>query len=217
MFKYGLPDYDTMGLGMKRNEILREIITNDIASDRMVREFARLERFGLVMELLTKRKSIQIGLDYEDVEFCFQNSRFVEDYSAEFRRPKRITKHFWRKVSHFLYDATLFAKSGIFMLEVGSDLTDRELTSLADFFSDFSDHFLQNADYFVGIGVKTNPKVKGMCFSVVSFYPKTVRLCESCYANVAKYIAEDDDEYINVCGQCTPKRARHAERVAAHK
>ena len=207
-----------MGLATKRNDILREIIANDIASDRMVREFARLERFGLVMDLLTKRKSIQIGLDYEDVEFCFQNARFVEDYSAEFRRPKRITKHFYRKVSHFLYDATLFAKSGIFMLEVGSELSERELTSLADFFSDFSDHFLQSADYFVGIGIKTNPKVKGLRFSTISFYPKTVRLCESCYANVAKYIAEDEDEYFNVCGSCTPKRTRtRTERIAAKK
>ena len=207
-----------MGLAMKRNEILREIIANDIAGERTVREFARLEGFGLVMDLLTKRKNIQIGLDYEDVEFCFQNARFVEDYSSEFRRPKRMTKHFWQKVSHFLYDATLFAKSGIFMLEAGSDLNERELSSLADFFSDFSDHFLQNADYFVGIGIKTNPKVKGLRFSVVSFYPKTVRLCESCYANTAKYIAEDEDEYINVCGACAPRRMRtRRERVAPTK
>jgi hypothetical protein len=207
-----------MGLAMRRNEILREIITNEIASERVVREFARLERFDLVMELLTKRKNVQIGLDYEDIEFCFQNARFIEDYTVDFNRPKRMTKHFWRKVSHFLYDATLFAKSGVFMLEVGSDLSERELGSLADFYSDFSDHFLQNADYFVGIGIKTNPKVKGMRFSVISFYPKTVRLCESCYANTAKYLAEDEDEYINVCGSCAPKRTRaRRERVTAKK
>lgn len=204
---------------MKRNEILRELVAADVASDRTVREFARLERFPLLMDLLTKRKSIQIGLDYEDVEFCFQGAKFVEDYAVEFERPKRITKHFWRKVSRFLYDATLFAKSGVFMLEAGSDLSDKELNSLADFFTDFSDHFLQSADYFVGIGVKTNPRLKtGLRFTVISFYPLTVRLCESCYANVAKYLAEDDDEYINVCGSCAPKRSRNRhEKVAARK
>src|SRR6056297_3069475 len=131
-----------MGLEVKRNDILRELVTTDVANERIIREFARLEKFPLMMDLLTKRSVVQIGLDYEDVEFCFQHTKFVEDYSAEFRRPKRITKHFWKKVSRFLYDATLFAKSGIFMLEVGSELTDKELNSLADFFSDFSDHFL---------------------------------------------------------------------------
>lgn len=203
---------------MKRNDILRELVAADVASDRIVREFARLERFPLLMELLTKRRAIQIGLDYEDVEFCFQGAKFVEDYAVEFNRPKRITKHFWRKVSRFLYDATLFAKSGVFMLEVGSELSDKELNSLADFFTDFSDHFLQSADYFVGIGVRTNPKVKSaMRFSVISFYPPSVRLCESCYANVAKYIAEDDDEYINVCGACAPKRSSSKRRATVRR
>lgn len=206
-----------MGLEVKRNDILRELVTTDVASERIIREFARLEKFPLMMDLLTKKSVVQIGLDYEDVEFCFQHTKFVEDYSAEFRRPKRITKHFWKKVSRFLYDATLFAKSGIFMLEVGSELTDKELNSLADFFSDFSDHFLQQADYFVGIGVRTNPKVQGMRFSVISFYPKTVRLCQACYANIAKYIAEDEDEYVNVCGTCAPTKRSNKRRVHVSK
>ena len=201
---------------MKRNDILRQLMEADVASDRLIREFARLERFPVLMDLLTKRRNTQIGLDYEDVEFCFQSARFVEDSTIEFARPKRITKHFWRKVSRFLYDSTLFAKSGIFMLEVGSDLSEKELSALADFFTDFSDHFLQNADYFVGIGVRTNRRVKGMRFTVVSFYPKSVRLCEACFANVAKYIAEDDDEYVNVCSTCTPSRTR-TKRVTAKK
>ena len=205
---------------MKTNNLIRELVINAGIPENMIREFTGSKSAELVSDLVGNRKNIQVSLDYEDVELCFGNTKFIEDYSIVYTKPKRFTKFFWKKLSKFLFNSTLYAKSGIFMIETGDYLNDRELNYLAEFYSDFSEHFLQEADFFVGIGVKINPSLKGkMRFHALSFYPRTATLCKNCFERVGKYLISDSetDEHANLCYKCSAQKQRKEHSKLARK
>ena len=198
---------------MKRNDMIKELIESSGVHEQLIREFTRTESFNLLNDIMNRRRSVQVTLDYDDIELCFQNSKFIESYNETYLRPKRFTKYFWKKLSRFLFNATLYARSGIFLIETGSPLSERELSMIAEFYSEFSERFLQEADFFVGIGIKVTPQLKGnIRFHAMSFYPKTTMLCESCYQKVGKYLVSNDNEHLNLCQKCSLQEHKSKKR-----
>jgi hypothetical protein len=191
---------------MNRNTLIRDLIEAGGINELLIREFTHAQSFPLVMDLIYKKRNVQVSLDYDDVEICFSSAKYIENYSISILKPKRFSKAFWSKLTRFLFNSTLYAKSGVFMIETGSHFTDRELSLIAEFYSEFSDRYLQEAEFFVGIGIKVNPSLKNnVCFHSLSFYPKSAKLCQSCYQKVAKFIVKDEDEHVQACEQCSLK------------
>jgi hypothetical protein len=191
---------------MKRNTLVRDLIESGGVNDLLIREFTHAQSFPLVMDLIYKKRNIQVSLDYDDVEICFSSAKYIENYSMSIIKPKRFSKAFWSKLTRFLFNSTLYAKSGIFMIETGSHFNERELSMVAEFYSEFSERYLQEAEFFVGIGIKVNPTLKNnVNFHSLSFYPKSAKLCQSCYQKVAKFLVKEEEEHLQACERCSYK------------
>jgi hypothetical protein len=191
---------------MNRNTLIRDLIEAGGINELLIREFTHAQSFPLVMDLIYKKRNVQVSLDYDDVEICFSSAKYIENYSLNIIKPKRFSKAFWSKLTRFLFNSTLYAKSGIFMIETGSHFNDRELSMIAEFYSEFSERYLQEAEFFVGIGIKVNPSLKNnVSFHSLSFYPKSAKLCQSCYQKVAKFMVNDENEHLQACERCSHK------------
>ncbi|MFT4309194.1 MAG: hypothetical protein ACMXYL_01765 [Candidatus Woesearchaeota archaeon] len=205
---------------MKKNMLVRDLMESGGISEYLIREFTHAHSFPLVMDLVYKKRNIQVSLDYEDVEICFSTAKYIENYSLSMIKPKRFTKSFWSRLTRFLFNSTLYARSGIFMIETSSHFNDRELSLIAEFYSEFSERYLQDADFFVGIGIKVNPNLKNsVSFHSLSFYPKSAKLCQSCYQKVAKFIIREGEEHYQACERCshTEKPAKRKRRVSQRR
>ncbi len=196
---------------MRRNEIIKELIDSGV-EEKLIRELTRVETYDLLMDILREKKNIQVSLDLEDVELCFPNTKYLENYILETKKPKRFTKKFLTKLSKFLFESTLHSKSGIFMIETPLKLSDRELNLLTDFYTEFSERYLQEADFFVGIGIKVNSKIKTIRFYSLVFYDEKAVLCQACYKKVAKYITKVGEEHIHICYECSTQQKKEIKR-----
>ena len=198
---------------MKRNTLVRDLIESGGINETLIREFTHAQSFPLINDLTYKRRNVQVSLDYEDVEICFSSAKYIENYSITIIKPKRFSKAFWSKLTRFLFNSTLYAKSGIFMIETGIHFNERELSLIAEFYSEFSERYLQDADFFVGIGIKVNSTLKNnVSFHSLSFYPKSARLCQSCYQKVAKFMVNEGEEHLQVCERCSYKEQPKKKR-----
>ncbi len=201
---------------MKRNEIIKELIEAGV-EEKLIRELTRTETYDLLMDIIKEKKNVQVSLDLEDVELCFPNTKYLENYTFEIKKPKRFTKKFLAKLSKFLFESTLHSKSGIFMIETPTKLTDRELNLLTDFYTEFSERYLQEADFFVGIGIKINPKLKKIKFHSLVFYDEKAVLCQACYKKVAKYITKIGEEHIHICYECSTQQKKELKKQKTKK
>ena len=196
---------------MKRNEIIKELIESGV-KENLIRELTRTEVYDTLMDIIKEKKNVQVSLDLEDVELCFPNTKYLENYTLEVKKPKRFTKKFLSKLSKFLFESTLHSKSGIFLIESPVKLTDRELNLLTEFYTEFSERYLQEADFFVGIGIKINPKLKKIKFHSLVFYDEKAVLCQACYKKVAKYITKVGEEHIHVCYECSTQQKKELKK-----
>ncbi len=201
---------------MKRNEIIKELIEAGV-EEKLIRELTRTETYDLLMDIIKEKKNVQVSLDLEDVELCFPNTKYLENYTFEIKKPKRFTKKFLAKLSKFLFESTLHSKSGIFMIETPTKLTDRELNLLTDFYTEFSERYLQEADFFVGIGIKINPKLKKIKFHSLVFYDEKAVLCQACYKKVAKYVTKIGEEHIHICYECSTQQKKELKKQKTKK
>ncbi len=201
---------------MKRNEIIKELIESGV-EEKLIRELTRTETYDLLMDIIKEKKNVQVSLDLEDVELCFPNTKYLENYTFETKKPKRFTKKFLTKLSKFLFESTLHSKSGIFMIETPTKLTERELNLLTDFYTEFSERYLQEADFFVGIGIKINTKIKKIKFHSLVFYDEKAVLCQACYKKVAKYITKIGEEHIHICYECSTQQKKELKKAKKTK
>ena len=178
--------------GQKLLRLLR-----DQVPEHVVRELARTASYRVLKRAVEGKRESQI--DASDVLAMLQDVTYVESDQYRTRLPQRLTKSFWERLARFYYHATLHAKTGIFLVETGRELPRRVFERIVRFTESFAQAYLQESDFFVGVGLVRTPRLgEDVVFHVITGYDREIGFCQQCSIRIAKYM-HDGHAYCHAC------------------